>query len=161
MSQTLTAGPLGEVTRAVLGNAAFLFCDEVPAGAAAHTGRLAEASITFDAPRPGRLTLRVPWSVAVEAAANLLGAERDDPEVEESALAAVGELLNMISGSALAQWFGAGARWSLDIPSTRARDGQLPSPAPEGEVIGFLVDDARIEIEAIATEGRDDQGPRR
>jgi CheY-specific phosphatase CheX len=151
MNQTLRAAPLGEVTRSVLGSAAFLFCDEVPPGTSATQGRIAEAAITFDAPCPGSITLRMPWNVALEAAANLLGTEKDDPDAEESALAAVGELLNMISGSVLKEWFGGATSWSLGVPALRERDGLLPSPEPAGEVVEFVVDEVRIEVEARET----------
>lgn len=152
MSAALAAGPLAEVTRAVLGDAAFLFCDEVPADAPLQEGRIAEATLCFEAPCSGHLTLRLPWSVALDAAANLLGTERDDPEAEAGALAAAGELLNIITGSALQRWFGASAVWSMGVPSTCERVGRLPSPASEGALVAFVVDDARIEVEAI--EGR-------
>lgn len=158
---TLGAGPLGEVTRSILGDAAFLFCDAVPEGTGPLEGRLAEATIRFEAPTSGALTLRLPWTVALEAAANLLGTERDDPEAEEGALAAVGELLNMISGSALSAWFGANTQWVLGVPSTAMRVGSLPSPSPRGEVVAFVIDEARIEIEAIEGGLGDDQGPHR
>ncbi len=148
MSQTSLAGPLGEVTRSVLSEAAFLFCDELTEGAAPLEARLVEATITFEAATPGRITLRLPWQVACEAAANLLGAEPGDEDVEANAHAAVGELLNMISGSALERWFGAGSPWSLGIPRVSEREGQLPSRAPTGELVGLAIDDARIEIEA-------------
>lgn len=150
MSQVhLTAGPLADVTRSVLGDAAFLFCDEVPEGAGPTEGPYAEASLSFVAPTSGSIVLRVPWSVALEAAANLLGTEQDDPQVEADALAAVGELLNMISGAALSAWFGANTRWTLGVPATAVKDGPLPTPAPSGEVATFVIDDARIEVEAI------------
>jgi CheY-specific phosphatase CheX len=153
MSAVLSAQPLGEVTKLVLGTAAFLFCDDVPPGTGPVEGRLAEAVIGFTGPRDGRITLRMPWEVALEAAANLLGVEKDDPDAQESALAAVGELLNMISGSVLKEWFGAGAEWALGVPATSERAGRLPSVAPQGEVVGFVVDEARIEVEAAETGG--------
>lgn len=162
MSQVrLEAAPLGEVTRSILGDAAFLFCDDVPEDAAPTDGPLAEATISFDAPTPGRITLRMPWSLALEAAANLLGTEQDDPEAEASALAAVGELLNMISGSALSAWFGPNTQWTLGVPSTSMKEGRLPSPTPRGEVVSYVIEDARIEVEAIEGGTRDDQGPHR
>ena len=160
MSTVLQAGPLGEVAKAVLGDAAFLFCDDVPASAGPMEGRLAEATIRFEGPTAGSITLRLPWQVAMEAAANLLGTELDDPEAEENALAAVGELLNMISGSALQRWFGASASWALGVPLTSAREGTLPSPPPRGEVVGYVIDDARIESKRVK-EAPDDQGPHR
>lgn len=157
----LEAAPLGEVTRSILGDAAFLFCDEVPDGAAPTEGRIAEATIAFDAPTPGRITLRMPWPVALEAAANLLGTEQDDPEAEGSALAAVGELLNMISGSALSAWFGPNTQWTLGVPATSMKEGTLPSAAPRGDVVAYVIEDARIEVEAIEGGAGDDQGPHR
>lgn len=150
MSQTLRPELLAGVTRSVLGDAAFLFCDDAD-DAQKLDGRFAEATIAFEAPSPGRVTLRLPWPLAVEAAANLLGCERDDPEADENALAAVGELLNMISGPALEAWFGAAAKWSLGVPAMRAYDGALPTQAPTGELVGFVVDGARIELEVVET----------
>ena len=161
MSLTLPPGPLGEVSKSILGDAAFLFCDDVPAGTAPLEGKLAEATISFEGPTPGRITLRLPWRVAMEAAANLLGTDAEDPEAEENALAAVGELLNMISGSALQRWFGGAATWSLGVPSTSARVGTLPSSSPRADVVEYVIDDARIEIEATEGGAGDDQGPHR
>lgn len=158
MSQNLRVEPLGEVTRSVLGTAAFLFCDDVPPGAGVAEGRIAEAAISFEAPCNGSIVLRMPWNVALEAAANLLGVEKEDPDASESALAAVGELLNMISGSVLKEWFGGGTSWALGVPATCERTGQLPSPAPAGEVVEFMVDEARIEVEARELGGGHDQG---
>ncbi|MER2559642.1 MAG: chemotaxis protein CheX [Myxococcaceae bacterium] len=150
MSQTLRPAQLAEVTRSVLGDAAFLFCDDAD-DAGRLDGRFAEATIEFDAPSPGRLALRLPWPLAVEAAANLLGCEREDPDADANALAAVGELLNMISGPALEAWFGASAKWALGVPATRGYDGALPTQAPTGELVGFVVDGARIELEVVET----------
>ncbi len=155
MSQTLRPSLLAEVTRSVLGDAAFLFCDDAE-DAGKLDGRFAEATIAFEAPSPGRVTLRLPWALAVEAAANLLGCERDDPDADENALPAAAELLNMISGPALEAWFGASAKWSLGVPSTRAYEGSLPTQAPAGELVGFVVDGARIELEVIETGAADD-----
>ncbi len=148
MSPFLLAGPLGEVTKSVLSEAAFLFCDELSEGAAPLEARLVEATITFEGSTPGRITLRLPWPVACEAAANLLGAEPGDEDVEANAHAAVGELLNMISGAALERWFGAGSTWALGLPMVREHEGPLPSGAPKGEVVALAIGDARIEIEA-------------
>ncbi|MBL8940932.1 MAG: hypothetical protein JNM69_40690 [Archangium sp.] len=150
MSQTLRPAVLADVTRSVLGDAAFLFCDDAE-DAGRLAGRFAEATIAFEAPSPGQLSLRLPWPLAVEAAANLLGCERDDPDAGENALPAVAELLNMISGPALEAWFGASARWSLGVPSTRAYEGSLPTQAPTGELVGFVIDGARIELEVVET----------
>lgn len=155
MSQTLRPAVLAGVTRSVLGDAAFLFCDDAE-DAGKLSGKFAEATIVFDAPNPGRLSLRLPWPLAVEAAANLLGCERDDPDADENAQAAVGELLNMISGPALEAWFGAAAKWSLGVPVTRAYDGALPTQSPTGELVGFVVDGARIELEVVETGAADD-----
>lgn len=155
MSQTLRPAVLAAVTRSVLGDAAFLFCDDAE-DAARLSGKFAEATIAFDAPNPGRLSLRLPWPLAVEAAANLLGCEHDDPDADENAQAAVGELLNMISGPALEAWFGAAAKWSLGVPATRAYDGALPTQSPTGELVSFVVDGARIELEVVETGAADD-----
>lgn len=161
MNQVLLAEPIGPVVRQVLEDAAFLFCDDVPEGAPATEGRFAEATIGFQAPRSGQLRLRLPWHVAREAAANLLGVEADDPEAEAQALAAAGELLNMISGAALQAWFGGETRWNLGNPTVEAREGSLPSATPAGEIVSFVIDDSFIELEAIESGAARDQGPDR
>lgn len=148
MSPIPLAGPLGEVAKSVLSDAAFLFCDELADGAAPLDARLVVATITFEATSPGSITLRLPWHVACEAAANLLGAEPGDEDVEANAHAAVGELLNMISGAALERWFGSGATWSLGLPNVSEQEGQLPSIAPKGEVVALAIESVRIEVEA-------------
>lgn len=158
MNQVLLAAPLAPVMRRVLEDAAFIFCDDAPADAPATHGRFAEAKIGFQASRSGELRLRLPWNVAREAAANLLGVEPDDPEADEQALAAAGELLNMISGVALQTWFGGATKWSLGNPTVEEREGRLPSAAPAGEVVSFVVDDAFIELEAIEMGVARDQG---
>jgi CheY-specific phosphatase CheX len=148
MSPLPSAHQLSEVTKNVLSEAAFLFCDDVAQGTAPLEARLVEATITFEATTPGRITLRLPWSLACEAAANLLGTEPGDEEVEANAHAAVGELLNMISGSALERWFGSASPWALGLPMVSEHEGQLPSRAPKGEVVALVIDSARFEIEA-------------
>jgi hypothetical protein len=147
MSEALSAQALGGVTRSVLETAAFLFCDDVPAGMTAQEGTVIEATIAFQAARSGRIILRLPAQVGLEAAANLLGIEPDDPEAAESARAAAGELLNMISGSALKAWFGGEATWSLGVPATVELTARLPSGNPEA--VAFLVDEFPIEVEAV------------
>jgi CheY-specific phosphatase CheX len=147
MSGPLTREALGVVTRSVLETAAFLFADELPAGTEVQEGEVIEASIAFQAATSGRIVLRLPLQLGLEAAANLLGIEPDDPEAAESARAAVAELLNMISGSALKAWFGGGARWSLGVPATVEFTGRLPSGRPGA--LAFVVEDFPLEIEAL------------
>ena len=147
MSGPLDPAALGGVTRSVLETAAFLFCDDVPAGMESQQGEVIEASIAFQAATSGRIVLRLPFKVGLEAAANLLGIEADDPEAADSARAAVAELLNMISGSALKAWFGGEARWSLGVPATVELTGRLPSGRPGA--MAYLVDDYPIEVEAV------------
>ncbi len=147
MSQVLQPEALGAVTRSVLETAAFLFCDELPPGMEAQEGELIEATIAFEAATSGRIILRLPLRVGLEAAANLLGIDATDPEAAESARAAAGELLNMISGSALKAWFGGDARWSLGVPATVEFAGRLPSGRPGS--VAFVVDDYPIEVEAV------------
>jgi CheY-specific phosphatase CheX len=149
MSQSLAPEALAGVTRSVLETAAFLFCDEVPSDVEPQEGPVIEASISFQAATSGRLVLRLPLKLGLEAAANLLGIEPDEPEAAESARAAVGELLNMISGSALQAWFGAGASYSMGVPATVEVAGTLPSGRPG--TVAFVVDEVAIEVEAVET----------
>ncbi len=143
----LSREALANVTRSVLETAVFLFCDDVPMGAEPLKGDVIEAVIRFEAATSGQIALRLPRNLGLEAAANLLGVEADDPDAQESAMAAVAELLNMISGSALKEWFGAQARWSLGVPATAEFLGRLPTGRPQS--VAFVVDESPLEIEVV------------
>ena len=151
MSPRLNREVLAGVTRSVLETAVFLFCDEVPVSAEPLGGEVIEAVIRFEAPTSGQLCLRFPRSLGRDAAANLLGVERDDPDAEEGASAAVAELLNMVCGAALEAWFGAQARWALGVPVTTEFTGRLPTGRPES--VAFVVDETPVEIEVTELGG--------
>lgn len=151
MSPPLDAAALEQVTRTVLETAVFLFCDRPTGVPEPHQGDVIEAVIRFDAPVSGRIALRLPHHLGLEAAANLLGVEPDDPDAQDGARAAVAELLNMVSGAALKEWFGASATWALGVPATTEVAGRLPS-GRLGAIV-LLVDEAPLEIEVMPLEG--------
>lgn len=79
-------------------------------------GDAIEAALTFRGPASGMLRLRSTPAFAAELAANMLGLELGDPEAEAQARAALGELLNIVTGALVAQWFGVDHVCQLGIP---------------------------------------------
>jgi hypothetical protein len=59
--------------------------------------------------------------------------------------------VNMISGSALKEWFGPQATWSLGVPATAVFSGQLPTGRPDS--VAFVVDETPLEIEVMELGG--------
>lgn len=91
--------------------------------------------ITFEGPEPGALELGAPLSFARALAANLLGLEPDDPELDSSAIGALLELSNITAGLLVEHaWGSTGCRLGIPAPV------EPPTPFPE-PALSFLVDD--------------------
>lgn len=139
---TLTAeAALSEVAARVLEDCAFLFV-ETTGGAGAHPGapgasRALAASIAIGAREPRTLKIVATRPLLVEAAANMLGTECDDPEAYGSAEQALSELLNIVAGSFVARFYGTELECPLGIPQRAEADGP-----GEGSVVVTLAAEA-------------------
>ncbi|MBN2724902.1 MAG: chemotaxis protein CheX [Deltaproteobacteria bacterium] len=75
------------------------------------------ASMNFKGPLSGVLYLCVPEEYSIEIAANLLGLEPDNEELEEKKSGAIKELLNMVVGIFINKVYGESQAYHLGIPS--------------------------------------------
>lgn len=129
---------LSEVAARVLEDCAFLFVDAVEADTAPPSaGRAIAASIAIGAREPRTLKIVATRPLLVEAAANMLGTEGDDPEAYGSAEQALSELLNIVAGSFVARFYGTEQECPLGIPQRVEA-----VPPGEGNVVVTLVADA-------------------
>lgn len=118
---------LAEVTCRVLEDCAFLFLES----GAVEDCDVADAlacSIAIDADGPHALKLVASRRLLVEAAANMLGTEADDPKAFRSAEQAISELLNVLAGSVVARLYGTSREHGLGLPQ-RADPRATPDDA--------------------------------
>ncbi len=112
---------LTRVAAGVLEEAAFIFtepADEFPEWDAP----VCRTEIEFSGPRAGRLVLSATRAFCGELAANLLGLEPGDPDAERLGESALGEILNIITGSLTAELFGTQALCHLGLPAFSIAD---------------------------------------
>ncbi len=141
---SLDARHLAGTARRILEEAAFIFA--APARRKPEwTGPLAEAELAFEGPETGILCLRTTPDFGAVVAANLMGIETDEPEATAQALPALGELLNMIAGAALAEVFGTRETCRLGIPRVRLVEAEPGS----ADAVYLLCDDVHpLELDA-------------
>jgi CheY-specific phosphatase CheX len=118
---------LAAVASNALEEAAFLFVEQadsvdLPSQAAV------VASIGFAAPKRGLLRVLTDLDGARLLAANVLGLDGDDPDVDDSSVAAVSELANIVAGLLLVEVSAPGALTAIDIPRVGA-DARNARPA--------------------------------
>ncbi|NLX13056.1 MAG: chemotaxis protein CheX [Phycisphaerales bacterium] len=102
----------------VLANLAFMFNDDEP-GESTGGEVWIETTISYRGSESGTLRLRCPTEFAALLAANLLGIERDDPDVDTKAEDAVKEFMNIVCGQLITTWYGAEHVFDLTIPQTQ------------------------------------------
>ncbi|MBN1824780.1 MAG: hypothetical protein JW958_00855 [Candidatus Eisenbacteria bacterium] len=119
MKAELSLDTLREVTARVLEEASFVFTEPVDDGSFP-AGDVLETTLAFGGPDPdrdsGRLVFAATPAFSIDLAANLLGIEPDDPDAADKGRDGLKELLNMIGGVLMSEWFGADAICSLGIP---------------------------------------------
>lgn len=143
---------LGRVVIEILEEAAFLFTEPMDENNASEvSSEVFVAKLGYFGPSKGEMVFSTPLNVASELAANLLGLEPDDPEVAGKGAEAVGEMLNIIGGALLKEWFGSEADFEMGIPVVERISGakfseeaaratvHLPLITEEGERIDAAV----------------------
>jgi len=146
-----SAGPdmhdvLADVAVRVFEDCAFLFVDVVDTAAAPVSAEASfSAIIDIDGREKRELVLTAARPLLVEAAANMLGTDADDPEAAGSAEQAIGELLNVVAGSFVARWYGTACECGVGIPK------RIPfaAPAPGAVLVTFVAgagDVLRLEL---------------
>jgi hypothetical protein len=113
---------LAQTIAQILEDAAFIFVEPTDM-VAPDEAPLVVARVEVFGMAPASLVLAVPPSMGVEIAANLLGAEPDDPDAGARAADAVGEILNMMSGALSARCSTDGKPWTFGTPVTTTAAG--------------------------------------
>ena len=99
-------------------------------------------AMSFSQDAKGEVILAVPAEMCVELAANLLGMDPDDEEVQDRARDALQELLNVFTGHALTTLFGESSTCDLTVPiatDMSVDDWKAMLTAPD--TMTFLIDD--------------------
>jgi len=111
-------------------------------------GEVLQAHLTFKGPMSGTLMMATTPAAAARVAGNILGVEK----VERDAVPdAVGELLNMLAGCVIAEWFGAES-CTLGLPATRTvavPDHEATLGKANLRVTLMTEEDERIDVAAL------------
>jgi chemotaxis protein CheY-P-specific phosphatase CheC len=116
------AATLETVFSNVLENYAFLFCESAETCDADDSGPWIKNEMGFAGPFKGRLCLLCPERFGNEVAANVLGLDLDDEQVNMSARDALKELLNVTCGNLLTALAGETPVFELIVPKVYAVD---------------------------------------
>jgi hypothetical protein len=120
MSQAKTV-TLREIFSDILANLAFMFTDDdipdVPVGEVWF-----ETVIRYEGPTQGRLRLFCAQGFMTTLAGNLLGVDPDDSEADIKSVDAIKELMNILCGQLVTQFYGSDAIFNLTIPECNQLD---------------------------------------
>jgi len=114
---------LKEVCFGVFEQLAFMFGDELEDDEIeTSANRFLRASMGFKGPQQGTVAIVVPMTISTLLTTNILGLEEDQRIDEDSAIDALKELLNTITGRLMTTLFGEDAVVDLTIPVTEELD---------------------------------------
>jgi CheY-specific phosphatase CheX len=114
---------LKEVCFGVFEQLAFMFGDELEDDEIeAESNRFLRASMGFRGPQQGTVAIVVPMTISTLLTTNILGLEEDQKIDEDSAIDALKELLNTITGRLMTALFGEDVVVDLTIPVTEELD---------------------------------------
>jgi len=143
MQADLSPERLAELVADTLEEAAFVFAEASHPPPSFH-GEVLEARLQYSGPDRGVLGLRASQDFATGLAANLLGIERTDPEIDKRSADALGEIVNMLAGAVVLELFGPAAQTSIGVPSVR----EVAATAPTGGCLAHLTteDGDRLDV---------------
>jgi CheY-specific phosphatase CheX len=111
-------------------------------------------ALPFEGDLTGCMTLMVPLTMCRELAANVLGANPQDADVEEKALDALKETLNVVCGHVLTTLGDEDGIYDLGVPGeTKAGPRQWRKQLESSRCLGFLVDDEFAALLCLELEG--------
>lgn len=117
---TQFATALHEIAPLILEETAFVFTDELSDPPPGPEWNPIGAQVAFKGDIiKGGLRVWTDPKFARTIAANMLGVEEDDPQGEQRASDALGELLNIVLGNVLTRAYGDGPVFHLGIPAAR------------------------------------------
>lgn len=132
-----TPALLGEIVASALEECAFVLArpspDSIP-----WPEEVVRATMAFEGPAPGRLGLTTSREGGADLAANMLGVDLDDPDVQSSVDSALGELCNIVCGVLTERLFGREAPCRLGLPEVH--HGSI-SESRRGSAIATTLED--------------------
>ncbi|MCP4679418.1 MAG: chemotaxis protein CheX [Deltaproteobacteria bacterium] len=102
-----------------LEEAAFIFATPAKEVLSWSKDKVLEARLSYTGEATGTLMMAATTDSIAEIAANMLGLEPDEPDVEMKQADALGEMLNIIGGVVVEAWFGSESEVQLDVPRLR------------------------------------------
>jgi CheY-specific phosphatase CheX len=111
---------LGECFTDVLEKMAFMFTEVVDAADMPETPADGlQAQMRFTGEHTGALTVAFPRHLTVDLAANVIGADPDDANIEELGTDALKEVLNVTCGHVLTTHYGEAPVFDLSVPDVK------------------------------------------
>jgi len=138
---------LKEASISVLEEAAFVMPLSAPPRP--FRGEVLQARLAFKGPMSGTLLMAITPAAAARVASNILGVDKVDHDAVPDA---VGELLNMLAGCVIAEWFGASETCGLGLPATHsvvASDHEATFGKASLRVTLTTEEDERIDVAAL------------
>lgn len=141
-----TSPQLRKMFSDVLSDMAFIFLSDPEEGIPLSQYTL-DVHITYSGPTKGSLKLRCDGRFAAQVAANMLGVDPNDASARQARLDAVKELMNVVCGNLVTEFYGTDGLFELSIPEVSPVLPDEPAEDPEGsEVHVFLAEDAPIQL---------------
>ncbi len=136
----------------VLQDQAFMFGDEADASEFEdEPTSVLQASVEFDGPLAGKIVLVAPQAFANELASNLLSLDPTDPNADEIARDAFGELANVSTGQLLTTIAGDDPVFKLTPPVVTTLDVRSwKEKTQEPASIAFWVDENPVLVQLIS-----------
>lgn len=145
---TVTSEMLGQIAATVLADCAFLTLDPAPDDVV-WPPELLIAEIPFAGATAGRLVLAACESLMVDATADMLRLDRNDPLASETAPATLAELSNVLLGMLAGRFFDQDPPCEMGLPVTRR--GTWPRTDAGVRCSSVLVDIAERPIAVALT----------
>ena len=137
-----TMDKLHETVISILERFAFMFAEAPEGKTDEWHGEYFHATITFDGPGKGAVSITAPAPLCKEIAANVLGELDADEIAPEIAADAVKELLNVICGELVAELYGTKEVINLSVPSLEITDkGKWCELAADDGVIKVMIEE--------------------
>jgi len=129
---------LAELVARTLEDAAFVFTEPADPSAPLEAPAL-QARLDFEGPSRGELSLTTTPAVARSLAANLLGLEPGDRDIELRAGDALGEIVNMLAGAVVLELFGPEAQTRIGVPAVA--ELAAPPAGAGGTAVALLTEE--------------------
>jgi CheY-specific phosphatase CheX len=106
-----------------------------------------QATMAFSGPQQGTVSIVVPETITSLMAANILGLEEDQPIEKNTAVDALKELLNTLTGRLITSLFGEDVVIDLTIPETKELDrAEWDALIGNSEYIAITIEDKPVLI---------------